>query len=71
MEWAVKRVDASLDEAEDAPPAAARALWAVARGPVGSATAKGVTAAALVTVRVGTTALKVGFTDSNFTTFLS
>ncbi len=58
MEWAVRRVDASLDEAEDAPPAAARALWAVARGPVGAATARGVTAAAAVTVRAGGTALK-------------
>ncbi|KAK9837130.1 hypothetical protein WJX81_005014 [Elliptochloris bilobata] len=58
VEWAVRRVDASLDEAEDAPPAAAKALWAVARGPVGSATARGVTAAALVTVKAGTTALK-------------
>ena len=59
VEWAVRRVGASLDEAEDAPPQAAKALWEVARGPLGRTTARGVTAAALVTVQAGTTALKV------------
>jgi hypothetical protein len=60
VEWAVRRLDASLDEAELAPPPGAKAIINVARGPVGSATVQGVTAAARVTVKVGTTALKVG-----------
>ena len=55
----MRRVDASLDEAEMNPPPGARALIGVARGPVGSATVQGVTAAARVTVQVGATALKV------------
>ena len=66
VDWAVKRVEASLDEAEDAPPQAAKALWAVARGPVGQTTARGVTAAALVTVKAGTTALKARRSSSSF-----
>ena len=58
MEWAVRRLDASLDEAELDPPPGAKAIIDVARGPVGTATVQGVTAAARVTVKVGTTALK-------------
>ncbi|CAL8462938.1 g2472 [Coccomyxa elongata] len=58
VEWAVRRLDASLDEAELDPPPGAKAVIDVARGPVGSATVQGVTAAARVTVQVGTTALK-------------
>ena len=56
----VRRVDASLDEAEHDPPAAAKAIIDVARGPVGAATVQSVTAAAKATVQVSTTALKVG-----------
>lgn len=52
-------MDASLDEAEMNPPPGAKAIIDVARGPVGTATVQGVTAAARVTVHVGTTALKV------------
>ena len=59
LQWMMRRVDASLDEAEHDPPAAAKAIIDVARGPVGTATAQGVTAAARVTVQVSTTALKV------------
>ena len=55
----MRRVDASLDEAEMNPPPGAKAIIDVARGPVGTATVQGVTAAARVTVHVGTTALKV------------
>ena len=58
MEWAVRRLDASLDEAELDPPPGAKAIIDVARGPFGTATVQGVTAAARVTVKVGTTALK-------------
>ena len=58
VEWAVRRLDASLDEAELDPPPGAKAIIDVVRGPVGSATVQGVTAAARVTVKVGTTALK-------------
>lgn len=59
MEWAVRRLDAGLDTAENDPPPAAKALINVARGPAGAATVKGVTAAAQLTVQVGTEALKV------------
>lgn len=38
VEWAVRRLDASLDEAELDPPPGAKAIIDVARGPVGSAT---------------------------------
>ncbi|KAK9907659.1 hypothetical protein WJX75_007770 [Coccomyxa subellipsoidea] len=58
VEWAVRRLDASLDEAELDPPPGAKAIIDVARGPFGTATVQGVTAAARVTVKVGTTALK-------------
>lgn len=59
MEWAVRRLDAGLVKAENDPPPAARALINAARGPAGEATVKGVTAAARITVQVGTEALKV------------
>lgn len=62
----MRRLDASLDEAEMYPPAGAKAIIDVARGPVGSATVQGVTAAARVTVKVGTTALKVMSTSLHF-----
>ena len=59
VEWAVRRLDAGLVKAEHDPPPAARALINAARGPAGEATVKGVTAAARITVQVGTEALKV------------
>ncbi len=59
VQWAVRRVDAGLVNAENDPPPAAKALINVARGPAGAATMKGVTAAARITVQVGTEALKV------------
>ena len=59
VQWAVRRVDAGLVNAENDPPPAAKALISVARGPAGAATVKGVTAAARITVQVGTEALKV------------
>ena len=61
LEWALKRVDAQLEVVEENPPQAAKVIWDVARGPVGTATAKGVTAAAQVTVLLGTEALKVSW----------
>ncbi|KAK9907660.1 hypothetical protein WJX75_007770 [Coccomyxa subellipsoidea] len=51
VEWAVRRLDASLDEAELDPPPGAKAIIDVARGPFGTATVQGVTAAARVTVK--------------------
>lgn len=59
MQWAVRRMDAGLDTAETNPPPGAKALINAARGPAGAATMKGVTAAAQITLRVGTEALKV------------
>ncbi|KAK9806798.1 hypothetical protein WJX72_003059 [[Myrmecia] bisecta] len=58
VEWALRQVDARLDEAAGNPPAPAVAIWNAARGPVGTATAKGVGTAAKVTVKVGAEALK-------------
>lgn len=71
VEWAVRRLDASLDEAELEPPPGAKAIIDVARGPVGSATVQGVTAAARVTVQVGTTALKASISCCIFFLTLS
>ena len=59
VQWAVRRLDAGLVDAENDPPPAAKALISAARGPAGAATVKGVTAAARITVQVGTEALKV------------
>lgn len=58
LEWAVRRVDQNLDKVEENPPAAAKAVWSAARSPVGTATARGVTTAAKVTVEIGAQALK-------------
>lgn len=59
MQWAVRRLDADLDSAENDPPPAAKALINAARGPAGAATVKGATTAARLTVQLGTEALKV------------
>lgn len=48
VQRALRRVDRSLDELEDNPPAYAEALWAVSKSPVGTATSKGITTAAKV-----------------------
>eukprot|EP00884_Botryococcus_braunii_P012562 jgi/Botrbrau1/21306/Bobra.0184s0017.1 len=58
VEWALRRIDRSLDEAEANPPLPAKVMWDVARGPVGAAAAKGATVAARTTVKVGGEALK-------------
>ena len=44
----LRRVDRSLDELEDNPPLYAEAIWAVSKSPVGTATSKGISAAAKV-----------------------
>ena len=59
VQWAVRRLDADLDSAENDPPPAAKALINAARGPAGAATVKGATTAARLTVQLGTEALKV------------
>ena len=59
MQWAVRRLDADLDSAENDPAPAAKALINAARGPAGAATVKGATTAARLTVQIGTEALKV------------
>ena len=59
MQWAVRRLDAGLDDAENDPPPGAKALINAARGPAGTATLQGVTAAARIALQAGSEALKV------------
>lgn len=57
--WALKRVDKSLDEIEMNPSTYQKAIYDVSRGPVGQATAKGVEAAAKLTVNATVEAAKL------------
>ena len=59
LKWGLQRMDASLDDAEHTPPAAAKLFWDVARGPVGETAAKGMSVAAAATVKAGAAALQV------------
>ncbi|KIZ03147.1 hypothetical protein MNEG_4811 [Monoraphidium neglectum] len=56
--WALEKVDRQLDQIEQDPPALLKASYDVANGPVGSATSKGVQAAAKVTLAATTQAVK-------------
>ncbi len=54
----LKKVDKSLDNVEENPPAYAKAIYEISTGPVGEAASKGAAAAAKMTVEVGTQAIK-------------
>jgi hypothetical protein len=56
--WALGRVDRQLDQIEADPPALLKASYSVANGPVGTATSKGVQAAAKLTMAATTQAVK-------------
>lgn len=58
VKWALKKADESLDEIEENPPEAVKAIYDISRGPVGSAAGKGVTTVAKLTWQVGTEAVK-------------
>lgn len=54
----LQKVDKSLDNVEENPPAYAKAIYKISSGPVGEAASKGAAAAAKITVEVGTKAIK-------------
>lgn len=58
VEWALRKVDQSLDQVEENPPAYAKAIYDISTGPVGTAAAAGAAAAARISVEVGSQALK-------------
>ena len=58
LDWALRKVDASLERAETAPPPGARALLDAARGPAGRAAAAGAAAAARGVAAAGGAAVK-------------
>ena len=58
VEWVLRKVDESLDQVEENPPAYAKAIYDISTGPVGEAAARGAAAAARLSVEVGAQALK-------------
>lgn len=56
--WALEKVDRQLDQIESDPPAILQASYSITSGPVGTATAKGVHAAARVTMAATAQAVK-------------
>jgi len=56
--WALEKVDRQLDRIEQDPPALLKASYSVANGPVGTATGRGVQAAAKLTMAATTQAVK-------------
>lgn len=59
LEWALRKVDASLDEIEHNPPAYQKAIYDFTKSPAGVAAAKGVKTAANVTVTATVEAAKI------------
>jgi hypothetical protein len=58
VQWVLRKVDASLDQVEENPPAYAKAIYDISTGPVGEAAAKGAAVAARISVEVGAQAIK-------------
>lgn len=58
VDWVLRKVDESLEDVEENPPAYAKAFYDISTGPVGEAASKGAVVAAKMTVEVGTQALK-------------
>lgn len=58
IEWVLQKVDDTLDNVEESPPAYATAIYKVTNGPVGEAAAKGASVAAKLTLQAGTTVVK-------------
>lgn len=58
VDWVLRKVDQSLDEVEENPPAYARAIYDLSTGPVGTAAAKGAVTAAKLTVEASSQALR-------------
>ncbi|KAH7622086.1 hypothetical protein NADE_004677 [Nannochloris sp. 'desiccata'] len=58
VDWVLKKVDKSLDNVEENPPAYAKAIYEISTGPVGEAASKGAATAARMTVEVGTQVIK-------------
>lgn len=58
VDWALSKVDRSLQEIEEDPPVYAKFLYEITSGPVGTTAGKGVVAAARFTGKVGGEAIK-------------
>ena len=61
MQWYLQRLDKSMDEADGAPPAAAKTYYNVVQSPAGSSAAKGVASAMGTAIKLSAGAVKVGF----------
>lgn len=59
LQYLLRKADESLDEIEDNPPEAAKVMYEVSKGPVGTATAKGVELVGKVGYMAGKEAIKV------------
>jgi hypothetical protein len=58
LEWVLQKVDETLDDVEESPPAYATAIYKITTGPVGEAASKGASVAAKLTLQAGTTMVK-------------
>ena len=61
VQWYLQRLDKSMDEADGAPPAAAKTYYNVVQSPAGSSAAKGVASAMGTAIKLSAGAVKVGF----------
>ena len=61
MQWYLQRLDKSIDEADGAPPAAAKTYYNVMQSPAGSSAAKGVASAMGTAIKLSAGAVKVVF----------